>query len=68
MKLFVKMQAAFAQLKNKKGQNTVEYLLMLVVIVGVALAVGMAIKKFMPELFSKISGMISGATDQLGTN
>lgn len=49
MKLFVKMQVALAQLKNKKGQNTVEYLLMLGVIVGVVAIVGVLIKNMVGE-------------------
>jgi len=48
-------------LKNERGQNTVEYLLMLTVVVGVVLIAGGAIKKFMPTLFDQIKGMISGA-------
>jgi len=54
--------------KNRKGQNTVEYLLMLAVVVGVVLIAGMAIKKFMPGLFSQIQGMISGAAGTLGAS
>ncbi len=53
-------------LKNRKGQNTVEYLLMLTVIVGVVLVAGMALKKYMPSLFSQISGLITGAAGSLG--
>lgn len=52
--------------KGEKGQNTVEYLLMLTVVVGVVLVAGIALKKFMPGLFSQIQGMISGAADNLG--
>jgi Flp pilus assembly pilin Flp len=54
-------------LKDQKGQNTVEYLLMLTVVVGVVLVAGMALKKFMPGLFAQIQGMISGAAGSLGT-
>lgn len=53
---------------NRKGQNTVEYLLMLSVVVGVVLIAGMAIKKFMPGLFGQIQGMISGAAGTLGSS
>jgi len=53
-------------IRSRKGQNTVEYLLMLSVIVGVVLIAGMAIKRFMPELFTQIQGMISGAVGSLG--
>ena len=55
-----------AWLADQKGQNTVEYLLMLTVVVGVVLVAGMALKKFMPGLFSQIQGMISGAAGNLG--
>ena len=53
--------------KNRKGQNTVEYLLMLAVVVGVVLVAGVALKKYMPTLFSSIQGMINGAAGQLGS-
>jgi Flp pilus assembly pilin Flp len=53
-------------LKDEKGQNTVEYLLMLTVVVGVVLAAGAALKKFMPDLFEQIQGMISSAAGNLG--
>jgi Flp pilus assembly pilin Flp len=54
------------KLKMRKGQNTVEYLLMLAVVVGVVLMAGMAIKKYMPTLWAQIQGMISGAAGSLG--
>jgi len=54
--------------KNRSGQNTVEYLLMLAVIVGVVLLTGAAIKKFMPGLFESISKMISDASGQLASD
>ncbi len=54
--------------KNRKGQNTVEYLLMLAVVVGVVLIAGVALKKYMPTLFSSIQGMISGAAGTLGAS
>lgn len=60
-----RMVAARAWLAARKGQNTVEYLLMLTVVVGVVLVAGMALKKFMPGLFSQIQGMISGAANTL---
>jgi len=53
--------------KNRKGQNTVEYLLMLAVVVGVVLVAGVALKKYMPTLFQSIQGMINGAAGQLGS-
>jgi len=51
---------------NKKGQNTVEYMLMLAMIVGVVLVAGAALKKFMPGLFGQIQGMITGGVSSLG--
>ena len=54
--------------KNRLGQNTVEYLLMLAVVVGVVLIAGIALKKYMPGLFSQIQGMITGAAGSLGSS
>lgn len=54
--------------RNRKGQNTVEYLLMLAVVVGVVLIAGMALKNYMPGLFQKIQGMINGAAGSLGSS
>jgi Flp pilus assembly pilin Flp len=54
------------KLKMRKGQNTVEYLLMLAVVVGVVLIAGMAIKRYMPTLWAQIQGMISSAAGSLG--
>jgi len=54
-------------LGKRRGQNTVEYLLMLTVVVGVVLVAGMMLKKFMPGLFSQIQNMISGAAGNLGS-
>lgn len=61
-----KMAKVRAYLAARRGQNTVEYLLMLTVVVGVVLVAGMALKKFMPGLFTQIQGMISGAASNLG--
>ena len=55
------------RLSGRRGQNTVEYLLMLTVVVGVVLVAGVALKKFMPSLFQQIQGMISGAAGQMGS-
>jgi hypothetical protein len=54
------------RLSRERGQNTVQYLLMRTVVVGVVLVAGMALKKFMPGLFQSIQGMISGAANDLG--
>ena len=52
---------------NRRGQNTVEYLLMLTVVVGVVLVSGAMLKKFMPTLFNNIQQMITGAASQMGS-
>ncbi|MCX5795726.1 MAG: hypothetical protein NTY77_09555 [Elusimicrobia bacterium] len=62
----MRVEAARKWLKSRKGQNTVEYLLMLTVVVGVVLVAGVALKRFMPGLFSSIQQMISGAATSLG--
>jgi Flp pilus assembly pilin Flp len=63
-----KLEAMRKWMKSRKGQNTVEYLLMLTVVVGVVLAAGVVLKRYMPTLFSQIQGMISGAAQSMGTN
>ena len=52
--------------RSQKGQNTVEYLLMLTVVVGVVLVSGMALKGYMPKLFATITDLIGSATNTLG--
>jgi len=54
--------------RKRQGQNTVEYLLMLAVVVGVVLIAGMALKNYMPGLFQKIQTMINGAAGTLGSS
>ena len=54
------------RLASRRGQNTVEYLLMLTVVVGVVLVSGAMLKKFMPSLFNNIQTMITGAAGQMG--
>jgi Flp pilus assembly pilin Flp len=66
MNMIVKAQTKLRKLSSERGQNTVEYLLMLTVVVGVVLVAGIALKKFMPGLFTQIQGMISGAANNLG--
>ncbi|MEK7389855.1 MAG: hypothetical protein AAB036_09155 [Elusimicrobiota bacterium] len=56
-----------ARIACRRGQNTVEYLLMLTVVVGVVLVAGVALKKFMPTLFNNIQQMITGAAGQMGS-
>ncbi len=52
---------------GRRGQNTVEYLLMLTVVVGVVLVSGAMLKKFMPTLFNNIQQMITGAASASGS-
>lgn len=59
--------AARKWITSERGQNTVEYLLMLTVVVGVVLVAGAALKKFMPTLFAQIQGMITGAAGSMGS-
>lgn len=47
-------------LKKKEGQNTIEYVMMLLVVVAVAGLAGGLIKKFMPELFENVKAKITG--------
>lgn len=51
---------AFECVKRKEGQNTIEYVLMLVVVVGVAGLAGVAIKKFFPQLWEQVQAKILG--------
>ncbi|HEX4046855.1 MAG TPA: hypothetical protein VH309_03430 [Elusimicrobiota bacterium] len=52
--------------RSRRGQNTVESLLMLTVIVGVVLISGAALKKFMPGFFTQIETSITTAAGQMG--
>ena len=65
-KMDVLREQAVNCLKKKEGQNTVEYLLMLGVVVGVALAAGFALKKMMPDLFESMKAKILGGIGQTG--
>ena len=53
--------------QKRAGQNTVEYLLMLAVVVGVVLVAGVSLKKYMPSLMSQVTDKISLATGQMGS-
>ena len=53
--------------KHRKGQNTVEYLLMLAVTTGVVLVAGVALKNYIPRLFSQIQALIGNAAQTLGS-
>jgi hypothetical protein len=52
--------------RRRRGQNTVEYLLMVSVVVGVVLVSGVAMKKYMPQLFEQVQVKIGIAVDSLG--
>ena len=62
-KLDAATNATLNLLKKQKGQNTVEYIIMLGVVVGIALAVGMAVKKMMPEVFESVKAKIVGGVN-----
>jgi len=55
------------RIRSRKGQNTVEYLMMLAVIVGVILVIGKMFKPQISGIFNQIMGMISGAASTVGT-
>jgi hypothetical protein len=57
--------AVKAKLQSRKGQNTVEYLLMLSVIVGIVLIVAAALKGWFPKIIGMIQGLISGAAEEV---
>ena len=52
--------------KSGRGQNTVEYLMMLAVIVGVILVVGRMFKPQVSNVFNNVMAMVSRATEQVG--
>ncbi len=57
--------AAISCMKKKEGQNTIEYILMLGVVVGIALLVGTLVKKMMPEVFESIKQKILGGVNSI---
>ena len=64
-KITAAQEKALDCLKKKEGQNTVEYLLMLGVIVGVALLVGKLLKDKFPGIIDKVFGKIGGGIDSM---
>lgn len=62
-KLDAARNAAFSLLKKKEGQNTVEYIIMLGVVVGIALLVGALVKKMMPDVFESVKAKIIGGVN-----
>ena len=71
MKYIVAMQTKYNNaktavlnlLKKQEGQNTVEYIIMLAVIVGIVLAVGGFMKSMMPEVFENVKAKIIGGVN-----
>ena len=61
------MRKAAERLRSRRGQNTVEYLMMLAVIVGVILVIGKMFKPQISGIFNQIMGMISGAASTVGS-
>jgi len=53
--------------RSERGQNTVEYLMMLAVIVGVILVIGKMFKPQISQVFQQIMQMISGAAATVGS-
>lgn len=62
-KLDAARNAAFNLLKKKEGQNTIEYIIMLGVVVGIALLVGALVKKMMPDVFESVKAKIIGGVN-----
>lgn len=52
---------------SRRGQNTVEYLLMLTVVVGVVLVSGGMLKKFMPNVITDITNKIADVAGKMGS-
>ncbi|MBR1979829.1 Flp family type IVb pilin [Candidatus Proelusimicrobium excrementi] len=69
MRIIAKMHLAYANaienVKNKKGQNTIEYMLMLGIIAVAVGVIGLLMKTFLPQLFEDIKGKILGQVGEL---
>ena len=59
------MQRLRKRLWEKKGQNTVEYLMMMAVIVGIVLIISTAFKGKIKEVFNQVMEKITGAVGQV---
>lgn len=66
-RLNAKLAKVAVGLRKRRGQNTVEYLMMLAVIVGVILVIGKMFKPQISGIFNQIMGMISGAASTVGS-
>lgn len=62
-KLDAAQNAALNLLKKKEGQNTIEYIIMLGVVVGIALLVGGLVRKMMPDVFESVKAKIIGGVN-----
>lgn len=51
---------------RREPAHRLEYVIVLAMVVGIVLVSGVALKRFMPGLFSQIQTMISGAAGSLG--
>ena len=63
MRTYVEGALRWFRRMGHRGQNTVEYLLMLVVLAGVVVGIGVLIKKAAPIWFGKIDAKISAGTE-----
>ena len=61
-----KLLALKARLEDRKGQNTVEYLLMMTVVVGVVMGVGYVMRDKIKDIFGQVAGVISKAVSSMG--
>lgn len=62
-----RVKSALRRLRENQGQNTVEYMLMLTVVVGVVLIAGASLKKYIPQLVGQIEAMIIGTATSMGS-
>lgn len=62
LKIYLKLRQKLAE---KRGQNTVEYLLIMAAVVGLALAVGMAMKGGLTGVWDKVKAAIESAIGSL---
>ncbi|MBI3298757.1 MAG: hypothetical protein HYZ75_11370 [Elusimicrobia bacterium] len=66
-RLKARLAEVAGRMRSERGQNTVEYLMMLAVIVGVILVIGKMFKPQISGIFNQIMGMISGAASTVGS-
>ena len=62
------MQRLRKRVWEKKGQNTVEYLMMLAVIVGIVLLISKMFKGKLGSIFDQVMQQISGAVGTVGSS